>query len=105
MKPKRKSRCYAFNKNRLTKYSIGGLWTNEKKMNPAHPDLMSELDVPNILVDDLVHQFHANGSAKISLAARNNVSKDGECYLTLTGTLPKSSEQKNFFSTKYRCRR
>ncbi|MEY4526711.1 MAG: hypothetical protein RL768_430 [Nitrospirota bacterium] len=93
MKRKRKIQCYAFNKNRFTKYSIGGLWTNEKKMNPEHPDLMGELDVPKILVDDLVQQYEAKGSAKISLAAWKNVSKDGEAYLTMTGKLPKAIEK------------
>lgn len=93
MKHRRKARCYSFNKNRFTKYSIGGLWTNELKMNPEHPDLMGELDVPKLLVDDLVAQFQAKGSAKISLAAWKNVSKDGEAYLTMTGKLPRQIEK------------
>lgn len=93
MKRKRKIRCYAFNKNRFTKYSIGGLWNNEKKMNSEHPDLMGELDIPQVLIDDLVHQYQAKGSAKISLAAWKNVSKDGEAYLTMTGKLPKAIEK------------
>jgi len=91
MKHGRKARCYSFNKNRFTKYSIGGLWTNEKKQSPEHPDLMGELDAPKVLVDDLVQQYQEHGTAKISLAAWKNTSKDGEAYLTLTGKLPKAT--------------
>lgn len=93
MKRKPIRRCYAFNQNRFTKYSIGGLWHNENKLNPEHPDLMGELDVPQVLIDDLVQQYQKNGKAKVSLAAWKNVSKDGESYLTLTGKLPKPIEK------------
>lgn len=90
---KRKIRCYGFNPKRFTKYSIGGLWNNEKKMNPEHPDLMGELDIPEVLIDDLVSQYKSKGKAKISLAGYKNTSKDGESYLTLTGKLPKAIEK------------
>lgn len=94
MKTTRKRiRCYAYQSERFTKYSIGGIWHNERKLSPEHPDGMGELDVPKVLIDDLVHQFQENGTAKISLAAWNNMSKDGERYLTLTGRLPRPIEK------------
>lgn len=94
MKQKRKRiRTYSFNPERFTKYSIGGLWHNHRKLSPEHPDGMGELDIPLILLEDLQRQFEKTGKAKISLASWNNTSKEGEQYLTLTGKLPRPIEK------------
>ena len=99
MKPKRKMRCYAFNKSRYTKYSIGGLWENHSKVQPDHPDHLGELDIPKVLLDDLITQFNQKGKAVISLASWNNRSKDGERYQTLTGRLPRVIEKSGMKDT------
>jgi len=87
----KKSRRYSFDRKRFTPYSIGGLWFNHQKVSPEHPDLMGELDVPKVLLDDLIDQIQSRGKAKISIAAWQNKSKEGEAYLTMTGKLPKAT--------------
>jgi hypothetical protein len=89
----KKMRCYSFNQARYTKYSIGGLWQNHRKQDPQHPDALGELDIPKVLLDDLNQQYRQRGKAKISLAAWDNLSQDGENYLTLTGKLPRQTER------------
>jgi len=84
----KKTRSYSFDKKRFTQYSIGGLWFNHQKIEPEHPDLMGELDVPPVLLEDLIQQIQSRGKAKISIAAWQNKSKEGENYLTMTGKLP-----------------
>jgi len=56
---------------------------------------MGQLDVPEVLIEDLVAQFQAKGTAKISIAAWQNVSKAGESYLTMTGKLPNPIQKTN----------
>lgn len=77
-----------YDPKKMTKYAIGGLWTNTNKCDGSHPDLMGTLDCPKILVDDLVRQYAETGHANISIAAWGNKSAGGADYLTLSGLLP-----------------
>jgi len=85
----KKKHRYRFDASRYTKYAIGALFTNDNKMAKEHPDTLGELDIPLVLLEDLCSQMRQTDKAKVSLAGYNNVSKDGEHYVTLTGKLPK----------------
>lgn len=65
-------RKYKFDSKKQTQYAIGALHMNQNKNEKIHPDHLGELDIPKILLSDLISQMNTTGTARISLASYNN---------------------------------
>ena len=75
----------------MSKYhkTEGGLWPNDEKSKPSHPDMKGRVEVSKEQMKGLIAMHKEGKTPKIQLASWNRKAKDtGQEYQYVTGEVP-----------------